>query len=264
MRVKSPPITKFKLIVNCGPCAGFIGRCLHSVKEQTHTEWEAYITVDPCGDDTVARAVQASGGDPRIRITRNETRRYSMENLVRSIDRSQAEPEDVIAVLDGDDWFSTKDALRTIADAYEQSGCWMTYGSWLSNVARSDGGRDGMWPAYPEGTTDFRRARWLGTAVRTWRRWLWDHLSDSDLRDDAGNYFRVSEDQAIMIPLLEMCGTAKARHIATPIMVYNKLAKYPVCNEIVEESERNGGLLDRRPSYSRLTGRVYARVSAAC
>jgi len=253
-------MTKFKIIINCGPCERFVEQCLASVKEQSLQEWEAYVTVDPCGDETYARAIRASGGDPRIRVKQNKTRRYSMCNLVKSIQRSHAEPEDVIAVLDGDDWFSTQDALRTIADAYEQFDCWMTYGSWLSNVVGPSGRRDGLWPAYHEGANDFRRIRWLGTAVRTWKKWLWDHIEDSDLRNDSGEYFRVSEDQAIMLPLLEMCGTSRAKHIAAPIMVYNKLVRYPLSPSITEESEKNGILLDRRPPYPRLENKVYLGV----
>ena len=135
-------------------------------------------------------------------------------------------PKTVIVSLDGDDWFATQEALRTIADAYETHDCWLTYGSWLSNVAGPTGRRNGLWPAYPEGTTDFRGHRFLATAVRTWKRWLWDHLEDADLRSDTGDYVRVSEDQVIMIPLLELCGTSRIRHIPSALMTYNKLAVY--------------------------------------
>lgn len=255
-------MTNFKIIINCGPCQDFIGKCLASVRAQSLTNWEAHVTVDPCGDDTYASAVQAAAGDPRIVVVRNETRRYSMHNLIESIRRSNAEPEDVIATLDGDDWLADNNALRIIADTYEEYDCWVTYGSWLSNVAGPSGHRNGLWPAYPEGTTDFRRHRFLGTAVRTWKRWLWDHIQDVHLRNTSGEYVRVSEDQMIMIPLLEMCGTARAKHIAAPIMTYNKLAIYPIDPAITKEGENNGYLIDRCPPYPRLECKVTAGVGA--
>lgn len=255
-------VSGFKIIVNCGPNRDFIGRCLESVRSQSLPGWEAFVTVDPCGDDTFPRAAEAARGEPRIRIRRNRTRRYSLCNLVHAIRRSGAGPEDVIVSLDGDDWFSTPDALRTIAGRYRRSDCWMTYGSWLSNVVGPGGRRDGMWPAYPEGTTDFRRTRWLGTAVRTWKKWLWDQLRDADLRDDSGQYFRISEDQAVMLPLLEMCGTAHAHQIAAPIMVYNKLPKYAVPDDIARERERNAELLCRRRPYPPLDKPAWRRAAA--
>jgi glycosyltransferase involved in cell wall biosynthesis len=253
---------KFKIIVNCGPCEAFIGQCIESVRAQSLRSWEAYVTVDPCGDHTYARAIAAAAGDPRIHVKKTRTRRYSLCNTVNAIRDSQASPEDIIVGLDGDDWFANKMALRTIADAYRKSDCWITYGSWISNVAGPHGRHDGSWPAYPEGTTDFRRTRWLGTAVRTWKKWLWDHIQDSDLRDNSGEYFRVSEDQAVMLPLLEMCGTSRARHIAAPIMVYNKMVKYPITPKLTEEKDRNGYLLESRPPYPRLDSKVYRAAAA--
>jgi hypothetical protein len=135
-------------------------------------------------------------------------------------------------------------------------------GSWLSNVPGLSGRRDGLWPPYPEGTTDFRHVRFLGTAVRTWKKWLWDCVRDEDLRGETGQYVRVSEDQMIMIPLLEMCGTARARHIAEPIMTYNKLVSYPADDSIRLERVSNGWLIERRPAYPRLESRVDSRMAA--
>ena len=256
-------VTRFKIIINCGPCQDFIGQCLSSVRAQSFGDWEAYVTVDPCGDETYAHAVRAAAGDSRIHVKRNQTRRYSMHNLIRAIRASNARPEDVIAMLDGDDWFADTDALRLIAGAYERTGCWITYGSWVSNVTDFRGRRNGLWPPYPEGTTDFRRHRFLGTAVRSWKKWLWDHLRDEDLRTESGEYVRVSEDQMIMIPLLEMCGTARARHISAPIMIYNKMAKYPENESITHEGLRNGYLIDARTPYSQLRSKVHLEVSAS-
>jgi glycosyltransferase involved in cell wall biosynthesis len=250
-------VPHFKIIINCGPCEDFIGACLNSVREQTWADWQAFVTVDASGDNTYSRALAAAGDDPRIHIHKNETRRYSMYNLIHSIERSKADPEDVIANLDGDDWFCDLRALHKIAEAYDQRGCWITYGSWLSNVRGKGGNLDGKWPAYPDGNVDFRRHRFLGTAPRTWKRWLWDHLEDADLRSDSGAYVRVSEDQMIMIPLLEMCGTARAAHIADPLMTYNKLIKYPDDDSVTAEGLRNGDLIDRRAPYPRLERKVY-------
>jgi glycosyltransferase involved in cell wall biosynthesis len=249
-------VTRFQLVINCGPCEDFIGQCLESVLAQSHTEWIAHVTVDPCGDATFEKAVHAARGDSRIRVHRNSERHYSLRNLVDAIARSGAEPEDVIAALDGDDWFATPQALSIVADAYESHGCWMTYGSWLSNVPAHKGLFRGLWPAYPEDTTDFRRSPWRATAVRTWKKWLWDRIDDADLRNASGEYFRVAEDQVVMLPMLEMSGTAKARHIPEPIMVYNKTVRYAVSEEIEAERQNAALLIDTRLPYRRLSARA--------
>ena len=256
-------MTRFKIIINCGPCQDFIGTCLASVQEQSWTHWDALVTVDPCGDSTYSRALDAARGDSRISVRLNGARHYSMRNLIHAIRRSNAGPEDVIVSLDGDDWFATPDALRTIAEAYETDDCWLTYGSWLSNVVGPTGRKNGLWPAYPEGTTDFRAHRFLATAVRTWKRWLWDYLEDADLRSDTGDYVRVSEDQVIMIPMLELCGTSHTKHIPAALMTYNKLATYPADPSITEEGARNGDLLARRPRYAPLKHKFYKETAAS-
>lgn len=254
-------VTKLRIFINCGPCEEFVRRCIASVQEQSYSDWAAWVTVDACGDGTYEQAELAADGDRRMHIHRNAVRAYSLSNLVHAIRRSQAEPEDVIVCLDGDDWFAHRDALLTIVAAYEQFDCWATYGSWVSNVPSLAGGHDGMWPAYPDDTTDFRNHRFLGTAVRTWKKWLWDCIRDEDLRGDTGEYVKVSEDQMIMIPILEMCGTKKARHIAEPIMIYNKLPKYPADDAIAQEGLANSALIDRRPRYPRLEGKVSSQLA---
>lgn len=240
-----------KVVVNCGLCEEFIGPCLASLRMQTHPDWQALVTIDRRGDRTYERALDAAGGDDRIVITRNRQRLYPMENIVRAIRRSRAEPEDVIVILDGDDWLITDRALERIAAEYEDADCWMTYGSWISNVE----GHPGRWPAYADGA-DFRSERWLGTAVRTWKKWLFDVIDGDDLRDRQGRYFRVTEDLACMFPMLEMATTRRARHIAEPLMLYNRLSHHDPKRRLADEGLRNGDDLRTRRPYAPLEAKV--------
>jgi glycosyltransferase involved in cell wall biosynthesis len=252
----------FKVITNCGPCEPYVARSIASVRAQSVADWELYCTVDPCGDRTYETALAAADGDPRVRVGRNATRRFAMENLIRAIDRSAAAPEDVIVVLDGDDWFATPDALGIIQETYARHQCWMTYGSWISDPADLEGHRAGRWPAYPDDTSDFRQAEWLATAVRTWKKWLWDLIDDRDFRDADGRYFRVSEDQAVMYPILEMCGPARAKHIAEVLMVYNRNSPHACGLTRREEMLGNASYVRTRPPYARLEGRPAMTVAA--
>jgi glycosyltransferase involved in cell wall biosynthesis len=240
-----------KIVVNCGLCEDFIGPCLQSLLMQTYPYWQALVTVDRRGDRTYQRAVEAAGGDHRIVITRNRRRLYPMENIVRAIRRSAAKPNDVIVVLDGDDWFITDRALERIAYEHADEDCWMTYGSWISNRRRAPG----RWPAYPDGC-DFRSAPWLGTAVRTWKKWLFDVVADEDLRDRRGRYFRICEDVACMLPMLEMATTRRARHIAEPLMLYNLLSHHDPERALRYEGGHNLADLRRRRRYPPLPRRV--------
>ena len=203
------------------------------------------MNVDRDGDGTFDRAVEARGSDERIVITRNPVRLFPMQNILAAIERSGAGREDVIVILDGDDWLIDDRALETIARAYDD-GCWVTYGSWISN--RAD--RPGRLPAYPDETRDFREEPWLGTAVRTWKKWLFDRIDRRDLFDAHGQPLRVAEDFACMFPLLEMATTRRARHIAEPLMLYNFLSDHDPGPELARESDRMKAWLRARPRYA--------------
>lgn len=240
-----------KIVVNCGRCEEYIGACIESLLMQTYFYWQAVITVDRRGDRTYERALEAAAGDPRIVIARNHRRLFPMENLVRAVRRSDAEPEDVIVILDGDDWFITDRALERIAYEHADDDCWMTYGSWISNSRE----HPGRWPAYRDGA-DFRKVPWLGTAVRTWKKWLFDLIADEDLRDAKGRYFRVSEDVACMFPMLEMATTRRARHIEEPLILYNRNSHHDPKRRLKNEGLRNIADLRARRHYAPLDDKV--------
>jgi glycosyltransferase involved in cell wall biosynthesis len=263
VRQSAIPMLPLHVVVNCGPCEPYIHKCLHSLRTQSYRHWNAFVTVDPAGDRTYERALDAAASDPRISVVGNRTRQFSMHNLVEAIRRSHAAADDVIVCLDGDDWFATDKALAVIAATYARFDCWLTYGSFVTDRPDARGRVGGRWPAYPPGTTAFRHARWLATAVRSWKKWLWDLVDDRDLRDDDGHYFRVTEDQAVMLPMLEMSGTDRAQHIPMPLVVYNRSNPYNSGKWMLAEMARNGDILTRRPQYPRLPARPPAPRPAA-
>jgi hypothetical protein len=179
---------------------GGAGELVGTRTRSPFTDWEAYVTIDPHGNGTHREAMAAREGDARIHVRMNRRRQYSMVNVIEGIRRSGAEDDDIITVLDGGDWLATPDALQIIHETYRSSNCWTTYGSWVMDIPVPN--LPGRWPAYPEDVIDFRNHEWLGMAVQTWKRWLWDLVDDRDFRGEDGQYFRVTEDQTSMLPML--------------------------------------------------------------
>ena len=254
----------FRIITNCGPAEAYIARCIASIREQSVGDFTAHVTIDPCGDATYARAIEAAEGDARFDIVANPRRMFAMHNLVAGIARSGNDPDDVIVVLDGDDCFATAEALAIIRDTYARHDCWMTYGSWVADpidVGDVEPLCHGRWPAYPDGTTDFRSGFWLGTAVRTFQRWLWELIDDDDLRNDDGEYYRIVEDQACMIPMFEMATTRRARHIAEVLMRYNRANPHNVGRIMAAEMRATVARIRARPRYAALDERFTASLA---
>jgi glycosyltransferase involved in cell wall biosynthesis len=242
-----------KIITNCGPAERYIAQCIDSLRMQTYETWQAFITIDPCGDATYQRAIEAAADDPRIDIVCNEQRLWAMENVINAVERSGDDPEDVFVVVDGDDWLATPNALSAIARAYEDDDCWMTYGSWISSIDPEDG----RWGPYPTGTRNFRAAPWRGTAIRTWKRWLWDLIDDGDFRDADGSYFRIVEDRAYMLPMLEMATTRHARHIAEALLIYNRENPKGVGKIMYDEMCRCTAVIHARRPYRPLHEKTF-------
>jgi glycosyltransferase involved in cell wall biosynthesis len=240
------------VVINCGACAPFVGRCLASLLAQTCENWRAMVTVDPCGDETYDEAIRTARRDERIGIRRNPDRRYALANLVSAVRQTALNPDDIIVILDGDDRLNSDRAFSILVETYDRHACWMTYGSWVSDIP---GRPSGLWPAYPDCTEDFRVAPWLATHLRTWKRWLWDLVNDDDLRDDEGRYFQVAVDLAVMIPLLELCGTQRARHISEPIYYLNRQYPSRTNDGRYREQQRNDRIIRSRPPYRRLRER---------
>jgi glycosyltransferase involved in cell wall biosynthesis len=250
----------FHVIVNCGFCEKEIGRCIDSLKMQTLDDWRAWVNVDRKGDGTYGNAIAAAAGDSRFDIVQNERREYPMANILRTVARSDAAAEDVIVIVDGDDWLITPNAFSLIASAYARDNCWLTYGSWISDDPRSPG----RWPPYEEGTTDFRSAPWLGTAVRSWKRWLFDRIDNADFCDATGRYLRLTEDMACMFPMLEMATTRRARHIAEPLLFYNRSSSHDAGRALADEGRANTLYLRNRRPYASLsdTPNVHSQIDA--
>jgi hypothetical protein len=243
---------RFRIVTNCGPAEPYIARCIDSIRAQSDGDFTAHVTCDPCGDATYARAVDAAAGDRRFDIVANTRRMYAMHNLVHAVARSGDDADDVIVILDGDDCFATSEALAIIRETYARHDCWMTYGSWIADPIDFDAEPHcrGQWPAFPDGTTDFRSGFWLGTAVRTFKRWLWERIDDGDLRDADGEYYRIVEDQACMIPMLEMATTRRAKHIADVLMRYNRANPHNVGRVALEEMRATAQRIRARRPYA--------------
>lgn len=238
-----------KVVVNCGPCEEWIGHCLTSLRSQSWRDWEAFVTIDPCGDRTMQNAMAVARDDRRIHVKLNERRQYSMRNLMEGVARSNAAPDDVIVVVDGDDWLLHDDSLRIVANTYAETGCWVTYGSWVCNEPETPG----CWPGYPDDAYNFRALQWLGTSVRTWKKWLWDRIDPADFRDRRGEYFRVVEDVAAMFPMMEMSTIRRLRHVAEPILFYNRHSN-GAARVMGDEMEDNTLWLRSRPKYRAVDG----------
>lgn len=221
---------QFLLISASYQCADWVDRCLGSVLSQTYPHFKLVMVDDCSTDGTLERARKRVGDDPRFVLLANTERRFPLANIVRASAEAGGRPEDVLVILDGDDWLAHDRVLEELAALYADPEVWMTYGShqlshaprrwdrWRRRVVR------GKVYRYPEVVSELAAYRYydfIAAHLRSYRRFLWDALRDEDLRDGDQGYYRAAADAVTMWPMLEMATPKHWRYVSQILYVYN-------------------------------------------
>jgi glycosyltransferase involved in cell wall biosynthesis len=196
-----------KLIIPCYNTEDYIPACIRSIKQQSHSEFTAAIVNNASTDLTSSSAIRAMGGDARFSLLNRPGNMGDLSAIYKGISYLSPQPEDIIAIIDGDDYLLSNDALSIVWATYERTGCWITYGS-----LKAASGRDvvpNIGKRYTSKTissNNFRKAPWIASHLRTFKHGLWQRIKSSDLLDDSGGAWKAAYDMAIMYPMLEMAG----------------------------------------------------------
>jgi hypothetical protein len=249
---------RFSLVVTTGNAAAWIGRCIQSIAEQkTRWSWQCLI-IDDASNDGTKEAIEltlSSIHDPAIRSRflshRNAMSRGALANFVHgfsklgTIDR----PMDVLVQVDGDDWLFCNSSLEIVAQTYEQTDCWLTYGG-LTTFP------DGVCYSIPVSESviagsQHRHAPWKTSHLRSFRSHLWHAIKDEDLRDREGKYYQTTGDMAVMLPMVEMAGE-RIQCIKKEIYAYNTINPNSVHIDNRDKQLRAEHEIRERPAYQRL------------
>ena len=213
-------MTRFKLVVPSYNSYPWIERTLHSIESQLHDDYQV-VVIDDASTDPKHKAVAADycarNGWPLLAPTQN---RGALAGIVDGIAAHNCEDDDVIALVDGDDWLANEWVLEKLDTIYRTEQPLYTYGQYLNYRA----GTIGHCEPFPKKTVKknrFREEAWLCSHLRTFKYDLWKRVRDADLRDPkTGEYFRTASDLAIMFPIAEMAGP-RHRFIEEVLYIYN-------------------------------------------
>lgn len=211
---------KFKIVVPAYNCQEWIGRCLDSIAQQTYQQFDVCI-IDDASTHSNQRAIiedycQRHGWQCHF----NETNQGALTNIVNGINWLAPTDEDVIVTVDGDDWLYNEDVLQRLHDIYAQGDVYLTYGQFVTYPRWNIGSCRPIDPEVIE-RGELRKIPWCFSHLRTFKFLLWRQIKDEDLRDENGEYYRVTWDLAFMYPMLEMAGY-RFRFIDDITYVYNK------------------------------------------
>ena len=212
---------RYHIVVPCFNAENWIGKCIDSIKRQTHKNFICTIIDDVSIDRTHQKIEKSVWGDPRFTIISNKEKKYALGNIAHALERTECHLEDVVILLDGDDWFSSSKTLSRLSMEYINEKCLLTYGSYVYFPSGLRGVEPSKYSEEVIKNNSFRQDKWRASHLRTFKYDLWKRLDHEDLKNDKGDYYEMTYDQAIMLPLLEMAGE-KASFISDILHVYNK------------------------------------------
>lgn len=231
---------KFVVIVALYNMGQWLEQTIQSIRGQSYGNFRCLLGDDMSTDNSAEVIAEAIRNDPRFELIRHREKKFSMGNIATLIDIARPDDEDVIVLVDGDDYLAHPHVLQKLANIYKEYGCWMTHGSYRGikaaekdlicqayppDILHSGNFRKVKWRAShlktfkyklwkkirPEAFTiteeEFNRARWRALwsgRIRTWLNWL--KIRHTDLIDASGRYIRRCDDKAFTFPMLEMAG----------------------------------------------------------
>lgn len=191
---------------------------LDSVLQQQYSNFKV-IYIDDASTDGMSDYVRAYiGSHPRgsmVEYIRNETRCGALCNIYNAV--SRCNPNDIILLVDGDDWLANFEVLSCVNNVYQDSHVWMTYGQFI----QTNGGpwRSSAVPDRIIANNQFRSYPWTTSHLRTFYAGLFQKINRNDLLYN-GEFFSMTWDLAFMFPMLEMAGF-HSRFIPTVLYIYN-------------------------------------------
>lgn len=198
-------------------CFNYIEECANSLLSQDYTNWVAHFADDKSFDYTHTKIPK----NEHFVYHRNEERLHTITNIHQTIQRINPQPNDVICILDGDDYLCRNDAMNIINSLYQDETL-LTYGQYLFPW-----GKTGHCKAY-ENELDFLKnlkSGFLASHLKTFKYKLYEKFLSLDpnldyFKSENGEFFSMTGDVALMTPLMEIAGYDRIKFNETPIYQY--------------------------------------------
>lgn len=208
------------VIIPAYDCLDALRNSVYSVASQDYAPMTVVISDDASPSEAQRAFVAESGQRPGWTSIQRTERVGALRNIHEAIIAANPKPEDIIVLVDGDDWLEGQHAISTIAAAYHDPNVWLTYGSYRTEPPTEEAHPAEPYPAEVIANRTFRDDLLRFNHPLSFKGFLWAELGPDDFTDDDGNWLFYGYDEAIMYPLLEVAGEHH-RHLTDTLYVYN-------------------------------------------
>jgi len=242
---------KFHFIIPCYNTEKWIPKTIECIRTQKNKNFTATIIDDISTDNTFSLIQKGIKGDKRFNVIKNKTKNFALKNISLAIKAAPISDEDVVIVLDGDDWLPSTDVLNYLTKVYNEEDVLLTYGSYEEFPSGERGVEPSPYPNEVIKNNSFRGDMWRASHLRTFKYKLWKQIDQKDLIDNDGEYYKMAYDQAMMLPMLEMAGQ-KIRYIDEVLHVYNRVNPLNVDKQKAQEQFQTMKRIRAKKPYSRV------------
>jgi len=194
---------------------------IDSFAMQTHKNKSMIYIDDFSSDGTktlVETYIQEKNLD-NILIIENEKRSGALANQYKAI--HTCNNDDIIVILDGDDFFANKNVLSYINNIYQNPNIWLTYGQFECLSNKSKGFCRPM-PKQVIKNNAFRKHVPTPSHLRTFYAGLFKKIKVEDLMYE-NDFFKMACDIAAMFPMIEMASQGHFKFISEVLLTYNNV-----------------------------------------
>lgn len=219
--------------------SAWIERTLNSVFSQRYSNYRVVYIDDGSTDDSCARVekyIKDHRVENKITFIKNEKRCRKLKNVYTAIHRYCAD-EEIVCMLDCDDFWSDIQAFSFINKMYADPNVWFTYGQDYP-YPEMEAARWGITvknlsaptPDSVVRTNSFRQFNWVYMHPRTFYAWLFkitplDEMISSTVPGYKGKFFPACIDYIFIYPMLEM---AQSHMKYNPKLLYYWNAANPI------------------------------------
>jgi len=156
-----------------------------------------------------------------LEIILKESRSFKIKNLLDQINKPLYDDNDIICIVDGDDWLSNNYVLKTIYDSYNHNSYDYLYTNWVYSNANLLGCSKKI----PDNNWDPYKDSWITSHMSTFKVSCFRNINPENFLDENKNWFEMGCDQAYILPILynskENHGSYdRVGHIDFPCYVY--------------------------------------------
>jgi len=219
------------IVFSCGyNCSAWIKQHMESISNQTYENY-VHVLVDDASTDNSLSEIKMNANDKTFYHSNDRNMKW-LANSVEYLDQYIKSEEDIIVVVDMDDWLAHSGVLTRLNEVYNRKRCWITYGTFQS----SDGGR--VRPEHNESKwmhkRSFQKSAWAQTHLKTFKAFLWEQIDKQDFKV-GGEYAPCNYDRAIMYPMMFMTPTKKIRWL--PDIVYILNTENPLRTKVINKEQ---------------------------